>query len=66
MFLDEFQNATLEVQAQLLDLLSPVSNKVSISRMGEEETSIDVDVKVIFAINEPIDELLENKIMEKK
>lgn len=58
LFLDEFQNASLSSQTQLLDLLDPVSNEVYISRIGEEAKPGRYNVKVILAVNKPIDELL--------
>lgn len=58
LFLDEFQNATLSSQTQLLDLLDPVSNEVYISRIGEEGSPSRYNVKVILAVNKPVDELL--------
>lgn len=60
LFLDEFQNSSLEVQTQLLDLLDPVSNKICIRRIGGNK-DISLNVKVILAINEPIELLLEAK-----
>lgn len=62
LFLDEFQNFSMNAQVQLLDLLNPISNKVNISKIGSNEINT-FDVKVIIAINERIDDLLkENRI----
>lgn len=58
LFLDEFQNASLPSQAQLLDLLDPVSNDVYVSQMGDESNPKRYSVKVILATNRPVDELL--------
>lgn len=58
LFLDEFQNASLESQTQLLDLLDPVSNDVYVSRVGDDNIPIRFNVKVILAVNKPVDELL--------
>jgi transcriptional regulator with PAS, ATPase and Fis domain len=60
LFLDEFQNASLFSQTQLLDLLDPLSNDILINRMGESNRS-RFNVKVILATNEPVDKLLSEK-----
>lgn len=60
LFLDEFQNFSMNAQVQLLDLLNPISNKVNISKIGSNEINT-FDVKVIIAINERIDDLLKEK-----
>lgn len=57
LFLDEFQNASLASQTQLLDLLDPVSNEVVVTRIGDE-VARRFRVKVILAVNKPIHELL--------
>ena len=57
LLLDEFQNASLASQTQLLDLLDPVSNDVYIRKMGENHL-VRYNVKVILALNKPVDELL--------
>ena len=57
LFLDEFQNASLASQTQLLDLLDPVSNNVMVSRIGDDVVR-KYRVKVILAVNKPIHELL--------
>ncbi len=57
LFLDEFQNASLATQTQLLDLLDPVSNEVQVSRIGDDSTR-KYRVKVILAVNRPVHELL--------
>jgi len=57
LFLDEFQNASLVSQTQLLDLLDPVSNDVFINRLGESNRR-RFNVKVIMATNRPVGELL--------
>lgn len=60
LFLDEFQNFSMNAQVQLLDLLNPISNKVNISRIGSNDIK-SFDVKVILAINENINDLLKEK-----
>ena len=45
LFLDEFQNASLEAQSQLLDLLDPVSNKITVRRIGANQ---DIHLTVSF------------------
>ncbi|PNQ95025.1 hypothetical protein C1S70_31110 (plasmid) [Azospirillum argentinense] len=57
LFLDEFQNASLASQTQLLDLLDPVSDDIFINRIGEAERR-RYNVKVILAVNKPVRELL--------
>lgn len=57
LFLDEFQNASLVSQTQLLDLLDAVSNVVLVNRLGESQRK-KFNVKVILAANKPVDELL--------
>lgn len=64
LFLDEFQNFSMNAQVQLLDLLSPTSNYISISRIGSNEVK-EINVKVIIAINEDVDELLKNNRLRK-
>lgn len=60
LFLDEFQNFSMNAQVQLLDLLNPISNKINISKIGENDIKI-FNVKVILAINENISDLLKEK-----
>ncbi|MBF7694189.1 sigma 54-interacting transcriptional regulator [Acinetobacter pollinis] len=60
LFLDEFQNFSMNAQVQLLDLLNPISNKVNISRIGSNDIK-SFNVKVILAINENINDLLREK-----
>lgn len=64
LFLDEFQNASLEAQSQLLDLLDPVSNKITVRRIGANQ-DIHLTVKVILAINEPLKDLIEQSRLRK-
>lgn len=59
LFLDELQSASLPAQTQLLDLLSAVSDRVTISRMGKEGEPRQLNVKLILAVNRPLVELLE-------
>ena len=65
LFLDEFQNASLEVQTQLLDLLNPVSNRVVVPRMGEEDNHRVYNVKVVLALNESVETLLTSNRIRK-
>lgn len=65
LFLDEFQNASLEVQTQLLDLLNPVSNMVVVPRMGEEDNHRVYNVKVVLALNESVETLLSSNRIRK-
>lgn len=58
LFLDEFQSVSMEYQVQLLDLLSAVSDKVEIARMGADRQRKWFKVKVVLAINEDLGELL--------
>ncbi|MFW1801355.1 sigma 54-interacting transcriptional regulator [Acinetobacter nematophilus] len=60
LFLDEFQNFSMNAQVQLLDLLNPTSNKINISKIGENDINT-FDVKVIIAINEKMSDLLKEK-----
>ena len=64
LFLDEFQNASLEAQSQLLDLLDPVSNKITVRRIAANQ-DIHLTVKVILAINEPLKDLIEQNRLRK-
>lgn len=59
LFLDELQSASLPAQTQLLDLLSAISDRVSISPMGKEGAPRQLNVKLILAVNRPLSELLE-------
>lgn len=58
LFLDEFQSAPIEVQLQLLDLMRAVSDTVRIARMGEEDKPRTCRVRLILAINEPVERLV--------
>ncbi|MCU8017554.1 MULTISPECIES: sigma 54-interacting transcriptional regulator [Shewanella] len=58
LFLDELQSASLASQTQLLDLLSAISNDVWISKVGDDATKKKYDVKVVLAVNEPVELLL--------
>lgn len=60
LFLDEFQNFSMNAQVQLLDLLNPTSNKINISRIGSNDINT-FNVKVIIAINEKMSDLLKEK-----
>lgn len=65
LFLDEFQSAPIAFQAQLLDLLSAVSNNVQIAKVGKDESRKNFKVKVILAINEEISKLVEQNRLRK-
>lgn len=58
LFLDELQSASLASQTQLLDLLSAISNKVWISKVGDDAAKKKYDVKVVLAVNESVSHLL--------
>lgn len=60
LFLDEFQNVPKWVQTQLLDLMDPLSNRVTVTRMGDKEKKI-YNVKVLIAVNEPVHDLVKNE-----
>lgn len=57
LLLDELQNASSEAQTQMLDLLNATSNNVTVSRLGAHSPTT-FNVKVILALNEPLDKLL--------
>ena len=61
LFLDELQDAPLETQVQLLDLVNATSNVVTRTKRGadKEKAQLPLFVKVIFAINQPMDKLIE-------
>lgn len=61
LFLDEFQDAPKWVQTQLLDLLHPLSNQVTISKVGAEDKTDKLNVKLFIALNKPIEQLLTGK-----
>ncbi len=61
LFLDEFQSAPTEVQLQLLDLMRAVSDTVRVARMGEEDKHRSCRVRLILAINEPVESLVASK-----
>lgn len=61
LFLDEFQSAPTEVQLQLLDLMRAVSDTVRVARMGEEDKPRNCRVRLILAINEPVESLVASK-----
>ena len=69
LFLDEFQMAPIHVQTQLLDLLDPSTNKVTVSRISKKlQKKSDkgpYNVKVFIAVNEPIRELVKEKRLRK-
>tara|TARA_R110002050_G_scaffold28607_1_gene74123 strand:+ start:2286 stop:3929 length:1644 start_codon:yes stop_codon:yes gene_type:complete len=58
LLLDELQNASSEAQTQMLDLLNATSNYVTVSRLGSHSPET-FNVKVILALNEPLEKLLE-------
>lgn len=60
LFLDEFQSVPVAYQTQLLDLLHAVTDRVTVARMGEDANATPANVKVILAVNEDIDELLDS------
>lgn len=57
LLLDELQSASMETQSQLLDLLSAISDEVTLSPIGEN-TPNTFTVKLFFAVNEPLEKLL--------
>lgn len=59
LFLDEFQEATPEFQAQFLDLLSATSDEVTLARRGAGDDRKTWSVRTVLALNRPVDELLE-------
>lgn len=61
LFLDEFQSAPSEVQLQLLDLMRAVSDTVHVARIGEEDKPRTCRVRLILAINEPVESLIASK-----
>lgn len=61
LFLDEFQSASPEVQLQLLDLMRAVSDTVHVARMGGEDKPRTCRVRLILAINEPVESLVASK-----
>lgn len=65
LFLDEFQNAPEHIQTQLLDLVSANSDRVNLSRLGQENKPNSYQVKLILALNEQIEELIEKKKFRK-
>lgn len=58
LLLDELQNASPEAQTQMLDLLNATNNYVTVSRLGSHSPET-FNVKVILALNEPLEKLLE-------
>jgi hypothetical protein len=63
LFLDEFQSVSPAAQVQLLDVLSAVSDDIQIARTGADHRRRRYKVKVILALNEDIDTLLqENRL----
>lgn len=58
LLLDELQNASSEAQTQMLDLLNATSDDVTVSRLGSHSPKT-FNVKVILALNEPLEKLLE-------
>ncbi|MCT6701464.1 sigma 54-interacting transcriptional regulator [Rheinheimera sp. 4Y26] len=65
LFLDEFQSAPITFQAQLLDLLSAVSNDIQVARIGDDNNRKRFNVRVVLAINEDISSLLEQNRLRK-
>ena len=61
LFLDEFQNAPMAAQVQLLDLLSAVSDQVEVAPMGADAKPSTYEVRVVLAANEPLHLLLAEK-----
>jgi len=62
LLLDEFQKAPSWVQTQLLDVVSATSDDVEIARIGEETALRLCNVKLIIAINEPLETLREGNV----
>nr|WP_295078308.1 sigma 54-interacting transcriptional regulator [uncultured Roseateles sp.] len=60
LFLDEFQSASMEMQLQLLDLMRAVSDTVEVARMGEEGERREFRVRLILAVNEPVQDLIQS------
>ncbi len=58
LFLDEFQEASPEFQAQFLDLLSATSDRVTVARRGPNATARSFQVRTVMAVNEPVEDLL--------
>jgi hypothetical protein len=58
LFFDEFQSVSLSAQIELLDLLSAVSDEITVARVGEDHNRRPYKVKVILAINEDVHELI--------
>jgi len=56
LFLDEFQKAPSWVQTQLLDAIGATTDQVEISKIGVEKLE-RFRVKLILAVNEPLDAL---------
>ena len=65
LFLDEFQSAPVTFQAQLLDLLSAVSDNIQVARIGDDSNRKSFKVKVVLAINENISALLQQNRLRK-
>lgn len=65
LFLDEFQSTPPSFQVQLLDILSAVSDRVDIAKIGEDHIRNECSVKIIIAINEDIDLLLAQRRLRK-
>ncbi|GGE43275.1 hypothetical protein GCM10007421_16840 [Halopseudomonas oceani] len=63
LFLDELQSTALTSQTQLLDLLSAVSNRVRVGRIGGDSTRREYTVKVILATNRPAKDLLSEGVL---
>lgn len=61
LFLDEFQSAPPEVQLQLLDLMRAVSDTVHVARIGAEDKPRTCRVRLILAVNEPVESLIASK-----
>ena len=59
LFLDDFQNACSFLRTQLLDLLDPNTDKVTVAKIGSN--SKDYNVKVFIAVNETITDLVKKE-----
>ena len=59
LFLDEFQSVSIPYQIQFLDLLNAVSDRVDVARVSDDDNRKSYNVKVVLAINEDIQELIQ-------
>jgi len=62
-FFDELQSASLESQTQLLDLINASTDKIQVSKIGEQNKKEHYQVKCVFAVNENIDYLIEKSAL---